>query len=230
MLLPQRGSDFDFKEFIEGLLKFLVFGFLFILPVIKSILEARKQRAEQERKRSWSQPEEEAGADVESEGQRAFEALSRGETVAPAPAAPAQPPPLVLRQEGRQETRQDLRPENYDRERSFDAQASEEPSVIEERSLEDQPLQPLAELATPASLAGNVEGQCLEEAAAPQGQLLAVGAQMETHDSAQKPAAVRLFARGGDRRAALREAIVLREVLGPPLALRTGPGGLGSDR
>jgi hypothetical protein len=226
MLLPQRGSDFDFKEFIEGLLKFLVFGFLFILPVIKSILEARKQRAEQERKRSWSQPEDEPAADVESEGQRAFEALSRGEPVAPAPAAPAQPPPLVLRQEARQ----DSRPENYDRERSFDAQASEEPSVIEERSLEDQSLQPLAELATPASLAGNVEGQCLEEAAAPQGQLLAVGAQMETHDSAQKPAALRLFARSGDRRAALREAIVLREVLGPPLALRAGPGGLGSDR
>ena len=65
MLLPQRGSDFDFGDFIQGALKFIVFGFLFVLPVIKSILEARKQRAEQERKRSWTQPVEEAEEDIE---------------------------------------------------------------------------------------------------------------------------------------------------------------------
>lgn len=218
MLLPQRGSDFDFGDFIQGALKFIVFGFLFVLPVIKSILEARKQRAEQERKRSWTQPVEDGEQDIESDGRRAFEALERGEATTRAPAQPIQPPPLVVQQE------------NYDRERSFDAQAAEEPSEASERSLEDQPLKPLVELATPAQLASNVEGQCLEESSAPQGQLLAVGAQMETHDTAPRVAPTRLFQAGGDRRAALRQAIVLREVLGPPLALRAGPGGLGSDR
>lgn len=222
MLQPQRGNDFDLGELVEGLFKFLVFGFLFILPVIKSILEARKQRAEQERKRAWTRTEDEPEADLESEGQRAFEALERGEapareTVSRVP-VPAEPPPLVVQQE------------NYDRQRSFDEQAVEEPSAVEERSLEDQPLKPLVELSTPMQLAGNVEGQCLEEAEAPQGQLLAVGAQMETHDASPRPARTKLFGGGTDRRAALRQAIVLREVLGPPLALRAGPGGLTQDR
>ncbi|MFM7282658.1 MAG: hypothetical protein ACKO32_12850, partial [Planctomycetia bacterium] len=66
--------------------------------------------------------------------------------------------------------------------------------------------------------------------AAPQGQLLAVGAQMETHGTAPRVAPTRLFEGGADRRAALRQAIVLREVLGPPLALRAAPGGLMGDR
>jgi hypothetical protein len=218
MLLPQRGSDFDLGDFLSGALKFLVFGFLFVLPVIKSILEARKQRAEQERKRSWTQRVEEDEQDIESDGRRAFEALERGETSTRAPALPAEPPPLVVQQK------------SYDREPSFDAQAVGEPSEVAERSLEDQPVKPLVELATPAQLASNVEGQCLEESRAPAGQLLAVGVQMETHDTAPRVAPTRLFQGGGDRRAALRQAIVLREVLSPPLALRAQPGGLAGER
>lgn len=223
MFLLQQGSDFDLGEFLQGLFKFAVFGFLFILPVIKSILEARKQRQQAQQQGRSSPVEDLAEEDIELEGKRAFEALERGEASSPPPlvrSAEAQPPRIPSYSAEPSEAP----------ERSLENEVFEERS-LEERSLEEQTLEPLAKLEGPNRLSSNVEGVSLEgEGDAPQGQLLGVGAQMETHDSERPTPTVKLFGQGATRRASLRQAIVMREVLGRPLALRDAPGGQAFER
>ncbi len=180
----------------EHLGPLLVAFFVFVLPAIRAVLAARKQRGEE--------PEPEAG-------RKAWEDLLQGRET--------QPPPLPR------------------------------PEPVEEESLEDNPPTPMVDLPSASASESEDESQAEEYVAARerqeserQEQVAAaeyVASSPYRPDVAPRPASavpivalpkaaapsaaeVWLFPTtpARDRRAALRRAIVLREVLGPPLALR----------
>ncbi len=83
----------DFGDFI----KFVVFFFVVVLPILRTIHEAVKTRNEESRRRAESAaPATEVEEDIDADGdeaRRAFEALMRGEDPARAPEPPPIPAP-----------------------------------------------------------------------------------------------------------------------------------------
>jgi hypothetical protein len=74
---------------VDGLIKTLVFALFFLAPVVKSILDAKKKQREAEARRQETPSTEVPEADA---GRAAWEALLRGEPLdTAAPAAPVQP-------------------------------------------------------------------------------------------------------------------------------------------
>ncbi len=186
----------------EHLGPLLVAFFVFVMPAIRAVLAARKQR--EELKQRGAEPEPEAG-------RKAWEDLLQGQET--------RPPPLP------------------------------KPEPAEEESLEDSPPTPMVDLPSASATESEDESQAEEYVTARerqeserQEQVAAaeyVASSPYRPDVAPRPASavpivalpkaavpgaaeVWLFptAPARDRRAALRRAIVLREVLGPPLALR----------
>jgi hypothetical protein len=209
--VPQRPGGFDIGELIQKYLGPAIVGFfVFVLPAIKAAQTAKKQREELKRR----------GAPVpgeEPEGRQAWEDLLRGRGATP-PAVPPPPP------------------------------ARAEPELVEEESLDDNPPPPLVGLPSASATESEDETQAEEYVAARerqetqrQEQIAAaeyVASSPYRKDVAPQPASAvpivalpKSAARGAaeiwlfpteparDRRAALRRAVVLREVLGPPIGL-----------
>ena len=221
----------DEENWIQKLLPYAVGFFLFVMPAIRAVLEARKQQREKQR-RAAEAPLEQAAGD-ESEGRSAWERLERGEEL---PGPPPLPPTVSRRVETRR---------------------VEERSLEEEGSLEDRPLAELGPSLPSASLpqaregAGDEEAQAEElvlrrereefarqeqvaaaeyAAASPlRSEVAPVAASAVAPEAKVARPARRvgrseqlLFPASGlaDRRAELRRAILLREVLGRPVSMR----------
>jgi hypothetical protein len=219
----QRPGEIDLSELIQKYLGPAVVGFfLFVLPAIRAARAASKQR-EELKKRTL-----EGGAEAPGEasaGRKAWEDLLQGRDAAP-PAPPPAPVP-----------------------RSRVPPRVEPAEMVEEESLEDNPPPPLVELPSatatePAAESSAEEFVATRERDEAARQVEVAAAEYEASspyraEVAPRPAsAVPIVSRPApaaqgaaerwlfpteparDRRTALRRAIVLREALGPPVALR----------
>ncbi len=198
----QRSSSGLAQWIQEHLGPILVAFFVFVLPAIRAAIAAKKQRAE---------PKERGEEPEPAAGRKAWEDLLEGRG--------ATPPPLPR------------------------------PEPVEEESLEDNPPTPMVELPSASAAESEDETQAEEYVAARerqeserQEQVAAaeyVASSPHRPEVAPRPASAVpivalpksappssaeawLFstAPARDRRTALRRAIVLREVLGPPVGLR----------
>jgi hypothetical protein len=209
----QRPGGFDLGELIQKYLGPAIVGFfVFVLPAIKAAQTAKKQREELKRRGAPAPGEEPAGRE-------AWEDLLKGRGAQ----APAVPPPPPRR-------------------------AEPEPELAEEESLDDNPPPPLVGLPSASATESEEESQAEEYATARERQEAERQVQIAAAEYkasspyrpdvapqpasavpvlALPPAAPRSAAEvwlfptqpARDRRAALRRAIVLREVLGPPVGL-----------
>lgn len=209
----QADPDLSFEELIQKYLgPAIVAFFVFVLPAIRAAATAKKEREEQKRRtlERGSAPE-----DTAPSGRKAWEDLLQGRGAAPPPLPPQ----------------------------------SVEPDVEEEESLEDNPPPPLVGLPSASAVEPEPESAAEEFIAARERQeaerqeqtaaaeyvasspyrpgvapepASAVPVVTEAVRSAPSPAERWLFPKepARDRRAAIRRAIVLREVLGPPIGLR----------
>ncbi len=236
--MPQAPDELEgFQRLLSKLLPYAVGFFVFIVPIVRAIREARKQQAATRRGKAAG---EDADQTPPASGREAWEDLLRGRGAARTQAPPVPPVSRVPLQPR-------IEPRDFD----------------EEPSLEDAPPPPLVELPTELpsrsetfaadetldeSRAEELEGareraesarqvQVAEseyEASSPYRSAVApTPASAIAPDSAvarpvrwQSESERRLFPDAEsavDRRTALRRAILLREVLGPPVALGGGP-------
>lgn len=227
-------EGFDLKEFIEQGAKIVAIFVFLVLPVIRSIREARRQAAEKQAKGSAPQ-EAEPEAPTELDGRQAWEALLRGETAeAPPPAPPPVPSPTSVG-----ESRVPKPVPLFDLQQHAPKMASADNLELERRSDEEGVAEAEITRREREAVLSEHEGGRLEREAehfeedfarrqrtatsalsvepatadaAPAG-----GAQLSTA-AAFHPAAVRR--KRWARRADVRAAFVASEVLGAPLALR----------
>lgn len=208
----QRPSGSPMGEWIQEHLGPLVVAFfVFVLPAVRAALAAKKQRAEQAQGRA---PEP---AGEVSEGRQAWKDLLEGRTQAPAP------PPLPRQMQ--------------------------DPEPVEEESLDDNPPPPMVELPSARATEEPAEAEAEQYVAARERQEFERQEQIAAAEynasspyradvAPQAASAVPIVSRPAaapigaaerwlfptaparDRKAALRRAIVLREVLGPPVGLR----------
>ena len=221
----QRPASSSPLEWIQDHLGPIVVGFfVFVLPAIRSALAAKKQR-EELKQRTLERGAPPPG--TEADGKRSWKDLLEGRTAEPQ--APAAPPPLPPRSR--------IPPQRL------------EPEAAEEESLEDNPPPVLVELPSKDARDPEPETSAEElvvareraeearqtavaeaeyEAASPY--RAEVGPQAASAVPDVQPlvpvrpggASRWLFPTepARDRRAALRRAMVLREVLGPPVGMR----------
>ena len=237
--MPQSPDELEwFQRLVSKALPYAVGFFLFVLPVIRAIREQRKQQAEARRRaaaRPVEEELEEAGEELGDEGRApTWKDLLEGRAES---AAPTPPPPAPV---SRVPTQPEITPRDYDDEPSLEevpppplvALESELPSrgeVVDESRAEDQELErerAEAERQVQVAAAEYAAASPYRAEVAPR----EASAVPPAATAAQPAPGVRRSARQillasdapAERRAALRRAIVLREVLDPPLALRGG--------
>lgn len=238
--MPQAPDELEwFQRLLSKALPYAVAFFLFVLPVIRALREQRKQQAAA-RKRAEQRPLEESST-PEPGATPTWKELLEGsvqrETPPPVPA----PPPV-----SRVPTLQpEVAPRDYDDEPSLEevpppplvALESELPSRGRDfapSEVEDESRAEELELARERAEAARQQQVAAAEyaAASPyRGEVAPAPASAvapaQPAAPARRSARDELFGSGGGaegRRAALRRAIVLREVLDGPLALREGGG------
>lgn len=227
----------DFSEWIGKLVSFAI---LFMVFVGGPLLRALKESAE---KRRAAQARGIAPADAKSaedEARRAWEALLRGETVEREPVAPPPvPTPLVQRERASQPEREILSapsegppplhtlgaPSSEDTLESQFDEAQPEVDVDEERRARETRERELAEERERRRRFRNLEqesgGDRADVAPAEISSLQGGLAQIANTDAPVRARVANpLFgAGGGNARARLRQAVLAREVLGPPRSL-----------
>lgn len=211
----QRPGGMDLGELIQKYLGPILVGFfVFVVPAIKAAATAKKQREELKRRT------EERGAappGEAQEGRKAWEDLLQGRG-APPSAAPVEepldeeeslednpPPPLVALPSAGQSTR----------EAEGDEEEVEAEAYVDAR--ERQETQRQKQISAAEYVASSPYRPGVAPPPASAVPVVAMPAPM-----ARGAAEIWLFPTepARDRKAALRRAIVLREVLGPPLSLR----------
>lgn len=225
----------------EWLGKLVSFAILFMVFVGGPLMRALKESAEKRRlaRERGIAPAETASA--EDEARRAWEALLRGESPERAPeVAPPTAPPLVQRERASQPARAtpEAAPEGPpplhtlgapasedELETRFD-EATEEGDVDEERRAQEVRERELAEERERRRRFRNLEqqsgGDRAEVAPVEMSSLQGGLAQTANTDAPVRPRVANpLFgAAGGNARARLRQALLAREVLGPPRGMR----------
>ncbi|MFN0243828.1 MAG: hypothetical protein ACKVWV_13145 [Planctomycetota bacterium] len=223
-------EGFDLQAFIEQGAKILAIFIFLVLPVIRSIREARRQAAEKQARGSApqaSEPEE----TPELDGRKAWEELLRGETVevAPPPVPPPIPQPRLVG-----ESRVPKPVPLFDLEQHAPKMASADNLELERRSDEEGVAQAEITRREREAVVSEGEGARFEREAeqfeedfarrqrtATSALNVEPGTTERTHlptAAAFHPAAVRR--KRWARRAEVRAAFVASEVLGAPLALR----------
>jgi hypothetical protein len=224
-------ADIDVKKLMDVLGPgFLIFIF-FVLPILRAVKEARDKQKEVIAKRGTSS-EADARGDTDT-ARKMWEDLMRGD--APTPVAPptilsvpAQPPPLPAAEArdaaqslaGSISVLSEAQPE-AEMERTFDEErtAQDENEALRRGEYERRELFLRREREGAATPRANVEP----------GTITSFDFGGDETGQARADAARRrdLLGLSGSRRAALQRAVVASEVLGRPVALRTGGEELG---
>ena len=213
----QRPSGSPLGEWLQSHLGPLVVGFfVFVLPAVKAALAAKKQRAESKPVEPDDDEAEEDEDEVETQGQQTWKDLLEGRRQ-------STPPPLPTRMQVPEPAEEDSLDDNpppalveLPSARSSESGAEEDAEAYvtarERQESERQEQVAAAEYVASSPYRADVapsEASAVpivsRPAAAPQG-------------AAERWLFPTTPAR--DRRAAMRRAIVLREVLGPPVGLR----------
>jgi hypothetical protein len=212
----QRNEGFDLGELIQKYLGPAVVGFfVFVLPAIRAAQTAKKEREALKRRAEERGPSPPGEA---REGRQAWQDLLQGRG-----SPPSAPPPLP-RSTGEEESLEESSPPPL-----VDLPSSRLPSAAEGEGDEEQSAEELVARREREEASRQVEVAAAEYAAAspyraevaPQA-ASAVPVVTRPRAAPKGAAEVWLFPiePARDRRAALQRAIVLREVLGPPLGLR----------
>lgn len=200
----------------------------FILPILRGIKEQAAKKKQLEERGAGTPPVEE---DV-SQDRKAWEALMRGEapTAPPAPPPVPQytPPPIVRPIEG-----SESQPTLTGRLSDFDSASREDEDAAEStfdeeslaREMNDRLLR--EEMQRRSTFLAQEKEMAARKTVAPEGLSTIESTENAAPRAIDRSAAALLFANDKDRRGSLRRAIIAREVLGPPLALRTDRDALG---
>lgn len=224
MALMLRRDDLD----TGTLIKWLVAGFFFLIPLLKAWIDARKKQAEEAQKGTGRRARK---TEEEAQGKTRWEELMRGE--APAPPAPppraarpkprpapdaaleeAPPPPLVVLDEG------GLAPLSAEEDLEVELPPDEARVAEEMVSTRDRDeLRRQREVARLEREAASPHRRSVE----PLPVAVFEEAQSSAASSTPRSPARELVASGlaGDRRAALRRSLLMAEILGTPLSMRS---------
>ncbi|MBL8857208.1 MAG: hypothetical protein JNL28_01710 [Planctomycetes bacterium] len=236
MLLPQSliFAALDLGEIIQWIANHIgpifVAVFFFIVPILKAIKESAEKKRKQAGQASVPQAEE---REAESDGRRMWEELLRGETTAsvlPPPVPPA--PPATASFEGAEQAADapSLAGRLSDFADAGDENALESESAVdqERRAVEINDEMLRVEMLRRSDFLARERESAARKTVAPDG----ISTFTETAPglaAVSRGASARqsLFVPGESRRSALRRAIIAREILGQPLALRSRNDALG---
>lgn len=230
-LLLQRAPESDPGSLLEGLFKFLIFAVFFGLPILRSVLEARKKA----RARDAQAPSEGADAEEErraqaAEARRRWEALLRGESPegAPAAPAPAAPPPLPASRTEREGDRAPPPLVLFDTSGTSEEELEAEGAGDEERRAREELDRRLREERSRREILterpAREEALTMSQVAPPAGGFELAVQEPSAAETVQRRRYSRGGTGGGYRLGDLRRAVIASEILGPPVSSR-GPGG-----
>lgn len=203
----------------------------FVLPIVRGLMEQAKKK-KQILERETPPP---ARDDEEPDGRKAWEALMRGEEPVSKP-PPLVEPPIMMRTVTpppikRAVEGSEVHPTLTGRLSDFPSaptENEEEGSLDEEslaRELNDRMLR--EEMQRRSDFLSRERENAARKEIAPESLVSIEARETEKAVVIDRSALGALFTQGVDRRVALRRAMIAREVLGPPLALRTHVDALG---
>ncbi len=204
----------------------------FVLPILRGLKEQAAKKKELEARGETPPAREEP-----SDGRKAWEALLRGEEPGTPPPPPVvvraptlEPPPLVRPVEG-SERQATLAGELTGKLSDFAPTPTEEDeeTSLDEEGLANELNERLLreEMQRRADFLAREKASAARQSVAPEALVTIEASEAVVKGAFPGSARNLLLPAGVDRRSALRRALVAREVLGPPLALRTHIDALG---